>query len=348
MKNIILGTLVLIVCLTSGLMSQQRMQYSQYLMNSYLINPAVGGAENYYDLKAGFSQQWVGFEGAPRGLYISLNKGLYGDEKTEEIPVNSTLPVRGRGRVSPTGGLLKKKSGGNLGGSTENFHAGIGGTIFSEKTGPISYNGVSGTFAGHIRIQDELKLSVGAGLEFLNYRLDPTSIQLLYDNDVAVSSSQASLLLPSINAGFALYSKSFFVTGATRQLLRNRVQVNSQNPFIAGLEIHYIASAGYRIPVGETLTLLPSATLRFISPAPVSFDLSLRAAYQDLFFVGLSYRHKDAVVGMVGYNLNNIMRLQYGYDFTISNLSNYSSGTHSLVLAIRLGFKESAGRRYFW
>ncbi|MEM7040802.1 MAG: PorP/SprF family type IX secretion system membrane protein, partial [Bacteroidota bacterium] len=275
--------------------------------------------------------------------------------------------VRGRGRVLPIrsgdvlkdeGGAHARDEGGQSGGQQrsaetsnlgpQNFHIGLGGTIFSEQTGPISYNGVSGSFSGHIRIKDELKLSIGAALELLNYRLDPTTVQLLDDNDIAVNMSRASFVLPSINAGIALYSRSFFISAASRQLLQNRVQLNDQNPFVSGLEIHYIATAGYRVRLSEDVSLLPSATLRFISPAPSSFDLSLQADFKDLFFLGASYRHNDAVVGMLGFNLNHILRLNYSYDYTISNLSNYSSGTHGIVLALRLGYEKSGGRRYFW
>ena len=48
--------------------AQQRMQYSQYLWNGYLMNPAFAGIEDYIDLRSGYSHQWAGFEGAPKGI----------------------------------------------------------------------------------------------------------------------------------------------------------------------------------------------------------------------------------------------------------------------------------------
>lgn len=343
-RHIILLTLTLALTLPV-LHAQQRLQHSQYLLNGFVTNPAIGGAENYLDLRTGFSQQWAGFEGAPRSLYFSANKALIPSEKTEKQQRITSLPIRGRGRANPTSELetvTVQRAG------DPNFHMGVGGVLFSERSGPISYSGVSGAFAAHLRLKDELKLSVGAALELMNFRLDPSGIQLTDANDIAISQSTTSLMLPSFNAGFALYSRTFFITASSRQLLQNRIQLNPQNPVISGLEVHYIAQAGYRFKASENLNLVPSVALRYIQPAPPSFDLSLRADYKNLLFVGASYRHEDAVVAMLGINLAKKLQLNYAYDFTTSNLRNYSSGTHSIVLALRLTNAGTGGRRYFW
>lgn len=340
MKKIYLIILLAFVAVTTT-EAQQRMQYSQYLLNGFLINPAVGGAERYLDVKAGFSQQWAGFEGAPRGMYLSLNKGLFPPASSGRRV--TSLPVRTRMEQKPTEMLVP-----GIGGTTSNFHMGLGATLFSERTGPISYNGLSGAFSGHIRMTRELKLSIGASVEILNYRLDPMAISFLEQNDVVIATNTTNLFLPSVNAGFALYSKSFFVAGATRQLLQNRIQINPQNPIISGLETHYMAQAGYRIHVRDDISLLPSVIVRYINPAPLSWELSLRADLKDLVFLGASYRHQDAIVGLLGVNLNHRVGLQYSYDFTTSNLSNVSSGTHSLVLALRLANPNGERKQYFW
>ncbi|MEM0998217.1 MAG: type IX secretion system membrane protein PorP/SprF [Bacteroidota bacterium] len=340
MKKILLFILLMAAAVT-GIRAQQRIQYSQYLLNSFLVNPAVGGAERYLDVKAGWSQQWVGFEGAPRGLYLSLNKGIY-PPASSGTKVTS-LPVRGRVAVDPTQEKIEQ-----IGGDNRNFHLGLGGTLFSETAGPISYNGISGAFSGHLRLTRELRLSIGASMEILNYRLDPTSITFLEANDVVIPENTTNLFLPSVNAGFALYTRSVFLAGATRQLLQNRVQINPQNPVISGLEVHYLLQGGFRVRVGQGVSFVPSLILRYIAPAPVSWEVSLRSDIRDLLSFGLSYRHQDALIGIIGVNLNHRVALQYSYDYTTSALSNVSSGTHSLVLALRLANPTGAPRTYFW
>lgn len=343
--------MLIVALFASNLEAQQRMQYSQYLLNAFLINPAVGGAEPFVDIRSGYSHQWAGFKGAPKGLYLSGTKGLYEPESLETKPITSTevtsLPTRGRGNVAPTTTVITTAPGTSP--TIEpNFHLGVGGTLFSESTGPISISGLGGSFSSHIRIKDALKLSIGAGLEMLNYRLNPNNLDLVNPNDIAVADDITNLFLPSINAGFALYSGSFFVAGSTRQLLRNRIQLNPLNPVVSSLEIHYMAQAGYRFKLNDDLSLMPSVIFRYIQPAPPSMDVAVFANYKNQITGGLSYRHKDAIVGMIGLGITPTLSAQYAYDFTLSNLRNYSAGTHSIVLGLKLGSNRQTARRYFW
>jgi|TARA_B110000483_G_C18177292_1_gene535507 type IX secretion system PorP/SprF family membrane protein len=77
MKNIfhILFFTVFIFC---GVQSnaQQLPQHTQYLFNDYIINPAIGGANTYFDVKANQRMQWVGIKDAPRTFIFSLNGPL--------------------------------------------------------------------------------------------------------------------------------------------------------------------------------------------------------------------------------------------------------------------------------
>jgi len=53
--------------------AQQRPHYTQYILNNYIINPAVAGIENYTDVKISHRQQWVGLDGAPVTTYITIH-----------------------------------------------------------------------------------------------------------------------------------------------------------------------------------------------------------------------------------------------------------------------------------
>src|ERR1700749_3937718 len=56
--------------------AQQRPQYTQYVFNNYLLNPALSGIENYTDVKAGYRSQWTGLQGAPVTSYLTVNAPL--------------------------------------------------------------------------------------------------------------------------------------------------------------------------------------------------------------------------------------------------------------------------------
>src|SRR5476649_1528771 len=56
--------------------AQQKPQYTQYVFNNFLLNPAVAGIENYTDMKAGYRSQWSGLQGAPVTSYLTINAPL--------------------------------------------------------------------------------------------------------------------------------------------------------------------------------------------------------------------------------------------------------------------------------
>ena len=58
--------LLILLCSCAQLMAQQRPQYTQYVFNNFLLNPALSGIENYTDVKAGYRSQWQGLQGAHR------------------------------------------------------------------------------------------------------------------------------------------------------------------------------------------------------------------------------------------------------------------------------------------
>ena len=55
---------------------QQTVQFTQYIFNGFAINPALAGSRPCIDIKLGYRNQWVGFEGAPKTTFASANGEL--------------------------------------------------------------------------------------------------------------------------------------------------------------------------------------------------------------------------------------------------------------------------------
>ena len=69
MKKVI-GILFSLISINS--IGQQSIQYSQYSFNNFGYNPAFAGTIKCLDFRAGHRMQWVGFEGAPRQTFASV------------------------------------------------------------------------------------------------------------------------------------------------------------------------------------------------------------------------------------------------------------------------------------
>lgn len=56
--------------------AQQRPYYTQYILNNFLINPALAGIENYWDVKTSHRIQWQGIQDAPVTTYLTFHGPL--------------------------------------------------------------------------------------------------------------------------------------------------------------------------------------------------------------------------------------------------------------------------------
>src|ERR1700739_1121682 len=54
------------------LFAQQLPQYTQYMMNDFVLNPAIAGRSDYWEAKSNNRYQWVGIPDAPRTYMLSM------------------------------------------------------------------------------------------------------------------------------------------------------------------------------------------------------------------------------------------------------------------------------------
>ncbi|XHR97751.1 PorP/SprF family type IX secretion system membrane protein [Mucilaginibacter sp. UC70_90] len=146
----ILYTLLIIAVTIQLAKAQQRPQYTQYVFNNYLLNPALSGIENYTDVKLGYRSQWTGLEGAPVTSYFSVN-----------APIGNRF-LQGDATAFPAGGGLNPSSRSY----TQNYmaaepHHGVGLMVVSDKTGPITQTNIDATYAYHLGLTEKLNLAVG-------------------------------------------------------------------------------------------------------------------------------------------------------------------------------------------
>ncbi|MCB9235891.1 MAG: type IX secretion system membrane protein PorP/SprF [Bacteroidia bacterium] len=348
-KTLSLALFMAVLCAVGQVKGQQRMQYTQYLLNGFLTNPALAGSEDYMDLKVGYSHQWAGFQGAPKGIYLTfhtpvgLKEGATPIEQEDDF---KTLPLRGR-----TAGLFidPGESSGKGKGSGQQLRHGLGGFAFSESMGPITMNGLGASYGIHFPIGSKLRWALGASFGLLQFRLNPANVALNDPNDVAVAASTTNQLLPNLNVGTMLYHRNFFVGGSAKQVLGNKIEMSQAATGQARLVTHYFLTAGVRFFLGSKTELIPSVRFRYVNPAPPSIDFNLSLFYNDLLFGGLTFRPGDAAAAQLGFVIKNRLLVSYSYDYTISGLSTASSGTHGIVLGFRLGIKgKDRGRAFYW
>lgn len=329
MKKILLAFVA--IAFVVGVKAQQRPHYTQYVLNNFILNPAVAGIENYWDAKISHRRQWVGLDGAPVTTYVTIHGPLSKSEYGRETPTTVHAPGE-----NPRGSAYWEDY------TSGRAHHGIGFTFLNDKTGPISRTSFAASYAYHLPISPRTTLSMGASLGFQNTMLDQSKLDFgsAYPVDPSVAGSgYVNKWTPDITAGMWLYSADYYIGVAAQQLYPSNLSFASDTLKAekGKLVPHLFGTMGFRVFLSEDISLLPSIMARYTSPVPVSFDINAKLQYQDFAWVGASYRNNDGFAAMLGVNVNSTFNIGYSYDIVTSRLNTVTKGSHEITLGFLLG-----------
>ncbi|WP_231862244.1 type IX secretion system membrane protein PorP/SprF [Rufibacter sp. DG15C] len=317
-KSLSLWVLMLVVTTTGW--AQQRPQYTQYMINSYLLNPAITGIEDYTDIKLGSRQQWVGLEGAPKTYYFSAH-----------TPLNKAVGSV-RSASSPSGVRTVNKN---------KFvpaypHHGVGIMAVVDKAGPLRRTNVNLSYAYHLPVTRSITVSVGAHGGILRNSFNSSEATFSNPAEPALGSDFLNRNYIDVGLGTWIYAPNFYAGFSGAQLLHTELRASEGAVTEGIVQRHFFGMAGYKFRVGPAVTLIPSVLVKIASPSPTTIDANLRAVYADRFWVGATYRTKDAYAAMLGLNLTYFLEASYAYDYNTSNLNIANSGSHEVTVGVRL------------
>src|SRR5678815_2676874 len=106
--------------------AQQKPHYTQYIVNQYIINPALTGIENYTDVKISHRHQWVGLQDAPVTTYLTIHKSL---GKQDDRATATSFEIPGE---NPRGKSYWEQY------ESAKPHHGIGLKVINDRTGPLN------------------------------------------------------------------------------------------------------------------------------------------------------------------------------------------------------------------
>lgn len=295
---------IIFLVLISGLTAygQQDPQYTQYMYNMNILNPAYAGSEGSLNIGILGRTQWTGIEGAPKTLTASIN-----------------APIAKR--------------------------VGLGFSAIVDKIGPVKEQNVYTDFSYTIPVSSTGNLAFGlkGGVTFFN--VDLTSIDL-GDNKVDnLFKENVNKTMMNFGAGLFYYTNRYYLGLSVPNFLKT---THLDKKYQAVEDVHGFLTGGYIFTMSESLDLKPSFLVKAAPGAPLSIDLSLNALLYHSLELGLSWRHDDSISGLVNVKVTDMIRVGYAYDYTISDLSDYSSGTHELMLLIHISnSRETLSPRFF-
>lgn len=304
--------IILVLAGHSALMAQQLPHFSQYMFNDYILNPAHGGTDDYYQVKTNYRYQWAGIKDAPQTYILSA----YGPHKT--MPMGY-------------GGYL--------------FSDNTGPTKFLGIYGSYAYNI---RLTGNIRLSSGLFLGLKQyKIDFTRINFSGDSGN--QTDPAEANGDKYTKIVPDATIGVLAYTSQWWGGISAHQLIPSKIEpVDSVNipKKLQRLKGHYYINGGYRYNINRDLDIIGSALIKYAYPVLPQLDLSARVIWQKMAWGGLSFRTSDAIAVLMGYNYQDKILIGYSYDLTFSHLRKYSSGSHEIMIGVKFNrIKQSKSTR---
>lgn len=301
--------------------AQQLPLYSQYMMNRFLINPAVAGSEGYTAFNLTAREQWIGLKHSPKTHAFSAQTRVL------------------RKSFISKGSSVRRKSSS----SSRSGKVGIGGYIFNDQSGLVNRTGMQLTYAYHISFRRG-QLSFGLSGSFYQFRVDKEKIILYDPNDDLVNNFNNRLWVPDASFGVYYSDPRMYGGLSVSDLFQASFKFGKEGYDNFRLLRHYYAIGGYNFEVNDYLMFEPSVLLKASEVWSFQADITAKMYIYEDYWAGVSYRTGGALIIMGGLRVDKFF-FGYAFDYTLSSIQRHSFGSHEFMLAVKLG---DSARRYKW
>lgn len=289
--------------------AQQLPQFTQYMYNTISVNPAYAGSREALSIVGLHRSQWVGFKGGPITQTFSIH-----------------TPLR-------------------------NDRIGLGLSFIEDDLGPQNFSYLYGDFSYSIPTGYDGKLSFGLKAGFTqfsfdtDFRLDPDN-----QNDPLIYGTE-DRWTPNLGAG-VYWSTNRIYAGLSAPRILNNDFSNKNDDFEALERISYYFTVGGVIDLSKNIKFKPAGLIKATNGAPLSFDLTANFLFNEKLWLGGSYRINEqtaAIGGIADFQISRQLRIGYAYEKPISDIADYTSGTHEILLMYEFKFLSSKLKspRYF-
>ena len=225
-------------------------------------------------------------------------------------------------------------------GLLENKKVGLGMYVSNDHAGIINRTDLMGTYAYHIQL-GEAKLSFGLQGGFAYLKSTISDLKVYQPNDPVYSLNTVSNVLPNFGFGSYYYSEKFYAGFSIPEIVSydpNRsLSLEIQN--VHHIVRHYYLTSGYVIIVNDQFKVKPSVLFKYVYGAPLQYDINANILLNNIIWLGASYRSGDAVVILAEYQLSKKLRMGYSFDLTLTELRNYSAGSHEIMIGYDFGYQ---------
>ncbi|MDR0295578.1 MAG: PorP/SprF family type IX secretion system membrane protein [Prevotellaceae bacterium] len=207
--------------------------------------------------------------------------------------------------------------------------SGVGVSLYNDMAGALRAPGFSLTYAYRHKIFDgTIGIGVTAGLVASWYTNQNWRLPEGEGSDPSVPTNEIAGMNFDMDLGAYYQSSTWFGGVACKHLTEPRLGVDKKGSLPRTL----YANLGYAYAFDESEWMIMPMVDLVSDFAQTGFSLKTIVYYKKIYWAGLAYRWNQAIVGMLGIELFEGLKIAYAYEYLISELNRFSGGCHELLL----------------
>ena len=271
--------------------------------NNYVINPAVAGMYDYYQVNTTIRNQWLGMNEGPRTSVISI----YG-KHSNNVGLGGTVYNDVTGPTSRIGGSASY-------------------TYAFQLTQKIKLSlALQGGFTQFKIIKDNIPVKDQNDPLMLGGNVVRTLPDATFGLNVSGNKWYIGAAIPQLlSSELKLMDDDF----------ARIYDTTSQNGKLAS---HIYVLGAYTYDINPAISIEPSIFLKSVAGAKTQIDFGIKSEYKEMIWVGMNYKMNNdlsSIAALLGYNINDRFNIGYSYGMPSSTTSNYYSGSHEFMLGIK-------------
>ncbi|MDP4222402.1 MAG: type IX secretion system membrane protein PorP/SprF [Bacteroidota bacterium] len=285
---------IFLVLIPFPCLSQQDPLTSNYMFNTLTYNPGYAGTSGMICATAMNRQQWLGFKGGPSTTLFNIS-----------APVS---PFR--------------------------INSGVGLIVANDNIGFDKNINLSLIYSYIVEI-GKGKLGVGINAGIYNMTLDPDwkiptgDVFTPPSGDPLIPETKESVLTFDAGLGVFYTTDKYYAGLSVTHINQPSVKFSKGVTYIAR---QFYLTGGYLLQLpNPSFELLPSL-FALTDGKVIQFSATSLLRYNKKVWGGVSYRPGDALIGIVGVELFNGIKVGYAYDFPLSDVRKSTSGSHEFMV----------------
>lgn len=304
--------------------AQQDPQYTQFMFNRQLYNPAVVGFDGKHCANLLARTQYTNYEDQ---TYI------FNDQtNNQDIELFSSRGARtmtfSYGAPIPFAGTPKGPNSG-----------GVGVSVFQDKAGYLASTTFKLDGAYRMTLSSGAGLAFGVNIAMAQKNIDLDGLRYKDPNDPRIPPQDNSNISPNFGGGvwYSNPNNGLSLGYALQNVSSTPFQFSTLQTIEPGW--HNYINVGYDnlpLPIPVNANLLIKASQDRAGFSNPDFNLNALAEVTPDLEIGLAFRSSlrtfESLAILLGYNLNQNLRLGYAFDLNTAKLRNNNNNTHEIVL----------------